>query len=180
MRFYLLCSVLILVTACQQRTAHSPSNDESLAQSNWHITAKMFINNGEDSGSGRLTWHELNGKVKATFKAPLGQGSWTLDEQNLTMTDDQGQKWHAASMGDLMQSHLGIDLPWSNVKRWLKGEWPEHVRFNENQSAGTFQWQGWQIELKKIKTIDGRLLAHRIHVHKGQQSVKLSIKSWLQ
>lgn len=177
MRHFILCLFLFVVTACQQR-AIKPTDEHDEVGNDWYIVAKMFINNGTDSGSGRLTWREEQGQVNATFKAPLGQGSWSLDESTVSLIDDQGKTWRANSMDALIHDHLGIDLSWEKIKTWIKGDWPEQTQFDDEHNRGHFQWQGWQIELKKIKQRHGKSLAHRIHVSKGQQAVKLSIKSW--
>lgn len=170
--------VLLLLSACHlQNTKPSILKVTPIPSYLWQMSGKMSFSDGHDGGSGRITWKEQDGKVLAKFSAPLGQGSWWLDEQLGRIRNNKGQSWSGEDMGELLSHQLGWEVPWDALKQSIKG-----VAIHKFNTIGedelSFEKQGWQIQWKKIKFVNGLQLPHRIFLTRGSYSVKISIKTW--
>ena len=169
---------LMFLSAChnQNLKPHSLIVD-SIVSNDWKLSGKMSLSDGQDGGSGSISWSESEGKVLAIFKAPLGQGSWQLDERKGEIKNSKGQSWSGFDMSLLLRQQLGWEVPWVALKQSVKG-----ISVDQPVVTGTysrsFVREGWQIEWKNIKEVDGLWLPHKIFLKKAPYSVKISVKSW--
>lgn len=179
MRLIIMAALSFMLLACQS-TPTKPSKQlpHVIPVQSWQMTAKMYLNNGVDSGSGKLRWKEYLDWVTARFDAPLGQGSWVLDERALTFTNQQGDQWRATDVDTLLSEQLQLNIPWHDIKSWIKGHWPVEAIWSDADTQVQFQKDGWSVTAKKFKPVQGVLLAHRFDIRKGSQVVKMSVKSW--
>ncbi len=175
MRFCLVFWVSLVCVACQPKKVNLNDHSQSV---DWQMVAKMYINNGQDAGSGKLVWQEIEGEVEAHFVAPLGQGSWSLYERSIEVHDANDHVWRADSMDQLLLNHLGVAVPWEKLKGWVKGIWPDRIQYNEDQTSASFEYLHWQVELTKLKVVNGQNLPQRLTMKKGKQVIKISVKSW--
>ncbi len=113
----------------------------------------------------------------AIFKAPLGQGSWQLDEADGEIKNNKGQSWSGYDMSMLLGQQLGWQVPWTALKESIKGISIKEPSVTGNYSQ-QFMREGWQIEWKNIKQVKGVWLPHKIFLQKAPYSVKISVKSW--
>ncbi len=170
----------LLLTACHHknhRVNESPKVQPVYYQQ-WQLAGKMSFSDGQDGGSGRLIWQEKNGFVQATFKAPLGQGSWQLNELNASITDSNGQVSSGIDMSALLAEQLGWEVPWQALKYSIKGVpigKSESIKVNGDQN---FTFEGWTIEWKNIKQVQGHWLPHKIFLKKPPFAVKVAIRTW--
>ena len=148
----------------------------------WTIKGKMAINNGQESGSGRIVWQQKkkSHETKAQFKAPLGQGSWEIHESanNATLISSKTGTKKAENAQILIQQELGWDFPWNKLKFWLRAyvqqaELPKH-----KTKVAFLDENGWHITFAKWIDTPMGLLPKKIKASKPPYTVKLIIYQW--
>ena len=178
-----ICWLLLCLSlaACQNRQIKpqtTPLSVQPLKEKVWSMSGKMSVSDGQEGGSGSLKWSESNNQVHAIFKAPLGQGSWELDESLGLISDSKGQSWKGSDMSALISQQVGWPVPWNALKHSLKGwQMGEPLTSNDGQTL-QFIKAGWLVEWKQIKSVNGQMLPHKIYIKKKPYSIKISVKKW--
>ncbi len=181
--FYILSSLFFL-SSCNKTNNIKPENNISNWDnvSNWSLNGKMAINNGENSGSGRITWQQSKDTLTATFKAPLGQGSWTIKEQTdqSELISSTNGTSHAETAEILISKELGWHFPWTKIKYWLRG-------YNSDTSSQLIRHENlpksiedsdWHIEFQQWTSTDIGFLPKKIKASQPPYSVKIIIYNW--
>jgi len=178
----LLLSSLVFLSSCQKRTRVKDTATPKIWQEvkEWSFIGKMAINDGHNSGSGKIKWLVTNNTIQAEFKAPLGQGSWKIIENKdfSTIISSRNGKFTGTDTEELIAQELGWDFPWNALKSWLRGT-PSHTPAKDLKDTPLhFSDQGWNLEFtQSIQTSVG-LLPKRIKASKPPYSVKLIIYRW--
>ncbi|HHL32104.1 MAG TPA: outer membrane lipoprotein LolB [Oceanospirillales bacterium] len=179
--FFLLL-MLITLQSCQKNNSLKPKQLQWPTITSWGFTGKMAINDGHNSGSGIVKWKvSNNSETYAQFKAPLGQGSWTLTE-----TNDQAQLsssirgTSSATDAQVLISHeLGWQFPWQQLQFWLRGySSKQHKLIPHSKALSLLNDGGWEISYQQWTPTAIGLLPKKIKARKGNFSVKLFIYTW--
>ncbi|WP_154224608.1 outer membrane lipoprotein LolB [Marinicella rhabdoformis] len=171
--------LLLLLSAChKQNTKPTTFQVNPISSQNWQMSGKMSFSDGNEGGSGRIKWKEVDGNIIAKFTAPLGQGSWDLDERLGLIQNNKGQSWSGSNMGKLLKEQLGWEVPWIALKQSIKGLDVVNKQTKSGDSL-VFYKQGWKVEWKKIKKVNGFMLPHKIYLLNEPYSVKIAVKTWL-
>lgn len=176
-----------MLSACQKNTTLKPTEPLSLValdnQPIYHFNGKMSFSDGQDGGSGRVTWQSADGLIDASLKAPLGSQSWQLIEAvgSATLIANGGEVLQSADAGWLISEQLGWSVPWMALKDWVMAQ-PHHG------PSAKIQWladdeliieeQGWRIEYSKFKAYVGGSLPHKMVARKGEYAIKLAVRDW--
>ena len=171
--------IIFMLSACQHNKKPIASSDWKTGKS-WSFSGKMAINDGQNSGSGRISWETYNNTTHAEFKAPLGQGSWTITENANTakLVSSKNGKTIADNASDLISNELGWHFPWKSLKYWVRGYQTGQALTPYNTLPESFSDNGWKITFQKwTKTAKG-MLPKKIKASKDNYSVKLIIYSW--
>ena len=181
-------SLLLLLQACQHNPPKPASYDShqsvlDLSQrSKFSFSGKMSFSDGNDGGSGRMTWQQNEGGyIVADFKAPLGSHSWHLDvtPAAATLTDRNGQTWISHQAGDLLSDQLGWTVPWQALTHWVQGQKDKNSAvIQETEDGYLINSGGWQITYRKLVEYPGGLLPHKMQARRGEYVIKLAIKQW--
>jgi outer membrane lipoprotein LolB len=181
-RLIVLVLSILLLGACQhtqkKNTDATINMDRWQHTNSWSISGKMSISDGHNNGSGRINWHQTNTMTTAKFRAPLGQGSWSIEEtiSKAILTSSKHGVTYASTAEELISNELGWYFPWNNLKFWLRGlqtNMPSnHIlpdSFNDN---------GWHIEFQSWMQTPIGMLPKKIKANKGSLRIKLIIYSW--
>jgi len=177
--FITICTILASCANSQKRPKQShtkPSNAD-----NWSFTGKFALSNGKENGSGKIAYEINNQTVKAQFKAPLGQGSWTITE-NKNSAELQSSRHHPVFGNNaqaLISNELGWDFPWNNLKFWLRAHKTYAKITPHTSSIDKIYDNGWTISYSKWTQTPAGLLPKKIKASKPPYAVKLVIYKWV-
>ncbi len=171
--------ILITLSACHHKK-NIKKNIDWQERSSWSVNGKIAIKGGQESGSGRILWQVENGTIHAQFKAPLGQGSWEITENNqeAILNSSKYGKKIGSNAETLISQELGWQFPWKKLSLWLRGvKNPEQLNNLTNKQSQFFD-QGWHIIFDKWQETSLGLLPKKITATKPPYSVKLIIYGW--
>ncbi len=146
----------------------------------WSFNGKMALNDGNTSGSGRITWAVDGNMTKAQFKAPLGQGSWKITEtpSNATLESTRNGKSTADNASSLISNELGWEFPWNSLHFWARGYRTNQALEPHLTLPTSITDNGWSITYQKWMNTPLGLLPKKIKATKDNYSVKLIIYNW--
>lgn len=150
----------------------------------WEISGRLAVTDGEDGGSGALTWVQEGDRTWMSFRGALGQGSWELDADGfgarLQLAD--GRRFAAASLSELVQAQVGWKVPVNALFWWVRGltagpEWQERG-LDEAGRLVRLRQAGWEVEFGTYRTAEPAWLPSRLTARRGDYAVKLIVREW--
>jgi len=179
MRNSIALLLLISLSACQN-VKHKQVNHNWTDINSWSISGKMAIDDGHQSGSGKFDWKVSTTNLEARFKAPLGQGSWIIMEDNngARLTSSKHPDRFANNAQLLLSDELGWSFPLEKLKYWLRGY--QHLQKQEKheQAIDSLDDAEWHISYQKWQHTAMGLLPTKIKASKPPYTVKLIIYHW--
>lgn len=192
----------LMIVSCA--TVQKPSDEASVAQQepagwvaekqtrqqivNWEIRGRLGLQTERTGGSMDLIWKQSGDDFTIRLIAPLGAGSYLIqggkDFADIRFPD--GKKQTLEDIDDVFSSTLGVDLPASAIKDWVRGlpaaampvdgtDWNQHGLINRLQQSG------WNVEMTKYSGTK-ILLPHAIYVSRDDDSeldIRLILRQWL-
>ncbi len=180
-KLVILLFIFSLLIACN-RSQIKPN--DKLSEWNqvklWSFNGKMAINDGKNSGSGRIIWEVKHDSTKAQFKAPMGQGSWTITETpfNAKLKSSRKGESSARDAETLIARELGWEFPWGSLKYWVRGYQTGQKLGSHLTLPSSINDNGWTINYKKWMNTPIGPLPKKIKATKDNYSVKLIIYDW--
>lgn len=192
----LFCLAATVATAsCVSRQVQAPDEEAtkfafqqreaSLAALNsWDMAGKLSIDDGEDGGSGRLSWQVRDDSSVMNFRGALGRGAWQLDTgpgfAELRKAD--GSVTRAASVRELVESEVGWRVPVDALRWWALGlPAPGGVELLDLDAAGriiAMQQDGWNVSFNRYRAFGGMELPGRMDAVRGRYRVKMAVSNW--
>jgi len=169
----------LLLSSCNKKKPPSHNYNWNSIKS-WSFKGKMAINDGQNNGSGRVKWHFSDNTTQAQFKAPLGQGSWTITENtnNATLVSSTNGESSAETAQQLISYELGWHFPWNNLQYWLRGyQSGDSLNVIKQEKLG-FNDESWKITYTQWTKTPMGLLPKKIKASNPPYSVKLVIYNW--
>ncbi len=139
----------------------------------------MAINDGKNSGSGRILWTVDNDTSNAKFKAAMGH-SWSITESanSAKLESSDNGKITGDNASALITHELGWEFPWQSLAYWVRGYRTNQDLEQHSTLLESITDNGWTIIYQKwMKTPIG-ILPKKIKATKDNYSVKLIIYNW--
>jgi outer membrane lipoprotein LolB len=154
------------------------------ATTEWGLSAKISLDDGQDGGSGKLNWEIRNDRSELDFHGAFGRGAWNLqigpDDALLKMSD--GSEQAAASVSELIRVHLGWPVPLDALQWWVRGlAAPGDIEGEELSSDGlliSLRQFGWNVDFSRYDSVEGLDLPVRLNANRDNYRVKLAISQW--
>jgi outer membrane lipoprotein LolB len=195
MRLAVIIALLLAATACapisQQRPASDPEllwqlRYQALVQlEQWQLQGRTAIIQGKEGWNAGLRWQENSGAYQIKIEGPFSQGGITLDgdasQAVLTMAD--GQKISAADPEILIKEALGIQLPVSALRDWVRGIPYSSINIDrialdaEGQVTHLVQ-QDWDISFLKYVPFGIYSVPTKIFIKNQDLSLRLAVTRW--
>lgn len=195
MRLVAVIAILLTATACaplwQQRPASEPDllwqlRYQALVQfDQWQLQGRTAITQGKEGWNAGLRWQENRGVYQIKIEGPFSQGGITLDgdasQAVLVMAD--GQKISAADPEVLIKEALGIQLPVSALRDWVRGIPYSSMNIDrleldaEGQITHLVQ-QGWDISFLKYVPFGIYSMPAKIFIKNQDLSLRLAVTRW--
>jgi len=195
MRFAAVLLLLLMIAACaplwQQRPASDPDllwqlRHQALVDlDQWQLQGRTAITQGKEGWNAGLRWQENRGAYQIKIEGPFSQGGITLDgdatKAVLTMVD--GQIISATDPEILIKEALGIQLPVSALRDWVRGI-PysaisiDRLELDDKGQVTHLIQQGWDISFLKYVPFGSNSLPAKIFIKRQDLSLRLAVTRW--
>lgn len=188
---------LVLVAAlsgCATQPASTPetsaawtARQAALAQrSTWQADGRIGVVNGQDGWHASFQWTQQGPTYRIDLIGPLGQGRVLIEggAEEVTLQTQDGQRQSAPDPDTLLGQSLGVSLPVSGLRYWIRGlPQPGTTPVLQTDAAGRLlrlEQNGWVIEYpayapSPVLNLD---LPERIIARHQDLGVKLVIEQW--
>jgi outer membrane lipoprotein LolB len=195
MRLLLSLSVILLMTGCsaiwqtqpsqspdalwQQRQAHQAELQA------WAFKGRTAIVQGQEGWNAGINWQEQDQQFHIRLSGPFSQGGVSLDgdQQQVTLTLNDGETLTAPTPEQLLAEAMGWLLPVSALRDWVRGlpyaGAPVDSRELDKQGRLTrLEQAGWQIEFLRYMPFESYSMPAKVFMKHAQLNVKLIVSDW--
>ncbi|MFO1371956.1 MAG: lipoprotein insertase outer membrane protein LolB [Candidatus Competibacteraceae bacterium] len=150
----------------------------------WRAGGRIGVINAQDGWHASFQWTQQGPNYRIDLIGPLGQGRVSVqgDVREVRVQTQDGQNWTAANPDELLEQTLGIRLPVSGLRYWIRGlpePGPTPVLQSDAQGRLTrLEQHGWSIEYPAYTQVAAFELPARIIAQRQDLSVKLIIEQW--
>lgn len=194
-RLPLLLGLSLLLLACGARQV-APEDDAEAASAyrerqqrisaldSWTLSGKLSVDDGQDGGSGRLSWRVDGANARLEFRGALGRGAWRLDisPHMATLEKADGSVLQAATAGEIAEHEAGWHIPVEALQSWVLGVAApgpvDALEFDPEGRALLMHQHGWVIRFSRYRSFGELELPGRVDVVRGERRVKLAIVDW--
>ena len=190
----LLIASLFLLTACSgvsvkgvgvaNQQAYQQRADIINTWSEWGLTGKISLDDGEEGGSGKLRWSVQDANSDLNFHSAFGRGAWHLQIRpgHAVLTEANGSQQSASSVNGLIRERMGWPIPVEALQWWVRGlAAPGPVESQEMNSSGLLMKLtqfGWCVEFSRYDNGDIVPMPQRLDATMKDYRVKLAISQW--
>ena len=152
--------------------------------SRWQATGRIGVVNGEEGWHASFQWGQEQASYRIDLMGPLGQGRVLIqgDSERVSIQTQDGQRREAPDPDTLITEALGIRLPVSGLRYWLRGvPEPGPVTGLQTDAEGRLsrlEQNGWIIDYADYAPGAAYQLPTRIVARRQDLSVKLVIERW--
>ncbi len=151
--------------------------------SDWRLSGRIGVVNGDQGGSGSLIWTEHAPRFSMTFSGPFGVGGFKLYGTPSGLFVDTGdKKFYTADPADYLARRLGGPIPVRSLRYWALGmpapSKSADVRVDEDGLLRRLVQNGWTIRYDRFSQASGFTLPVRLKASRGQVKIKLVIDNW--
>ncbi|RDS82365.1 lipoprotein insertase outer membrane protein LolB [Dyella psychrodurans] len=195
LRILAALALLLLAACAPQQLVRNQGDAVSLAQQDarekqladadhWTLQGHLFVSNGQDGGSGNLTWTQNGDRYEFTLRAPITGKSFRLtggpDGAVLDGLDGGPQSGPDAEA--LMRRVLNWDVPLSELRAWVLGLRAQgaesQLSFGDNRLPSSLLQDGWNVTYPAWDSTRQPPLPTKVFAKKPPFTVKLAIESW--
>lgn len=150
----------------------------------WGLRGKISLDDGEDGGSGNLSWSVEPGQSELDFRAALGRGAWNLRIRPglAVLTEANGDRQVAPDLDTLMQERIGWPVPVEALEWWVRGvAAPGPVDDREIDESGLLvrlEQFGWKVAYDRYTRKEMTPMPRKLNATKQEYRVKLAISQW--
>lgn len=154
------------------------------ALDHWALDGRLAISDGQEGGSGSLSWLNEEDMTHMSFRGALGKGAWQLQTEaagaRLQMAN--GAVHYAPSVAELVLKEVGWKVPVEALTWWIKGlaqpgDWETRV-LDENGRLKRLRQFGWDVDFANYAESNGYWLPARLSARHGEYSVKMAVRKW--
>ncbi|MBB3227463.1 outer membrane lipoprotein LolB [Luteibacter sp. Sphag1AF] len=150
----------------------------------WTVQGKLSVSNGQDGGSGTLTWRQSGDDYDFTVRGPVTGKSFRLSggPAGATLEGLDGGPQRGADAESLMERALGWKLPMRDLQAWVRGlradSGPADIAFGADGLPSRIEQDGWQVEYRAWNATLEPALPTKVFAEHPPYKVRLSIDNW--
>lgn len=185
----------LLLAACvpiwQQKPTATPEMlwQQRLQQqaelTDWAFRGRTAITQNREGWNAGVDWVQQQKDFQIKLSGPFSQGGAELDGDVslVTLTLDNGEKYTASSPEKLIYDAMGLQLPVSALRDWVRGvpfaQLPvEDKTLDEQGRLLTLKQAGWEIEFKQYMPFQGYSMPAKVFMRYPQLSIRLLVSDW--
>ena len=183
----LLCLVLAACTSAPKRKVEGSALDPraaALATSpRWSLDGRVAVSDGQDAGSGRITWQQDGEDYVIEVRAPDSRHTCRLTRARgeLVLEGARAHPVRGADAEDLLAREVGWRLPIAEMRHWVRGlaSRPDaRVALREDGLPATIEEAGWRVDYTRYDGAGDPPLPRRIEATRAPYRVRLAIAAW--
>lgn len=174
------------VSAPETSSAWSARQTALTQRTTWQADGRIGVVSGQDGWHANFQWAQQGLDYRIDLIGPLGQGRVVIQGGALEVSiqTQDGQHWTAPDPEALLEQSLGVSLPVTGLRYWIRGlPQPGPAPVLQTDAAGRLirlEQNGWVIDYPAyvptpILNLD---LPERIVARRQDLSVKLVIEQW--
>ena len=191
----LMTLLIVLAAGCAVAPPASPTAPDAWAArqstlarlTQWQADGRIGVVNGQDGWHASFQWAQQDPTYRIDIIGPLGQGRVTIqgDEREVSIQTQDGQRSTAPDPDLLLEQTLGLRLPVTGLRYWVRGlPAPGPTALLQTDAAGRLtrlEQNGWVIEYPTYapSSVFNLDLPERIVARRLDLGVKLVIEQWM-
>ena len=191
--YTLLGSLLLAGCALQAPRSAAPAadgwathRDALQARAGFLLEGRAAVQK-ENTGGGSLKvrWRETPEATELRLVAPLAQGTYQLSRRDaeVSLTTADGARYQAASLEELMSTHLRWAFPVAGARYWVRGV-PDpaapvdNLHLDDEGLLRDLAQAGWRISVLEYQAVGADKLPRRLFMTAGDIQMRLVIDRW--
>ncbi len=192
---FLSLTFALLITACSTVPTveidqaelillYQARSDVLTAAEGWALKGRLAVNDGEEGGSGHLSWQQYGQASSMNFHGAFGRGAWQLnaDENGAVLEWADGEVHRADTVGELIEQWLGWTIPVSALAWWVRGltapgDW-DLRQLNAQGNLEKLSQLGWNIEYGQYRDAGRVSMPVKLTARRQSYTVKFAIQDW--
>lgn len=152
--------------------------------SHWQAAGRIGIVNGQEGWHASFQWVQEEAGYRIDLMGPLGQGRVLIrgDSEQVSLQTQDGQQRVAPDPDSLVAEAMGVSLPVSGLRYWIRGiPEPGPVTGLQSDAEGRLmrlEQNGWVIDYTAYTPVAAHELPTGIVARRQDLSVKLVIERW--
>lgn len=197
-------SLLLLASACTQLEVKQEApaavakpvqpagwqaaKKQRMAIRSWELRGRLGVQTENNSGTLDLTWQQDGDEYVIRLLAPMGQGTYLItgNEYSAILRLPSGKKRIISNPDALFHDSLGVDLPLSALRDWVRGvpaaSLPvDEIRWNKKGLLRQINQNGWHVEMSNYLG-SKVLLPYKIYLSRDDKpdlSIRLALRQWM-
>ncbi len=197
-----ICLFCLLIASCATVKQQIPTTEKIQVEpaawaseqkkrqqvNDWEIRGRLGVQTQTTGGSMDIIWKNAGQDYSIRLIAPFGAGGYRVqggsDYAEIRFPD--GEIRRVDNIDTVFSSILGINLPASAVKDWIRGLPSkalsvERISWNEQGLLSKIKQSGWNVEMTRYAG-DKILMPHAIYLSRDDDSeldVRLILRQWL-
>ncbi|PWK87542.1 lipoprotein insertase outer membrane protein LolB [Fulvimonas soli] len=150
----------------------------------WALEGRLAVSNGQDGGSGSLSWTQDGERYAFELRAPVTGKSFRLTggPGGALLEGVEGGPLRGPDAESLMRRALGWDVPLRELRAWVLGlradAGPAELSFGANRLPSLLEQDGWAVEYRAWDEARQPPLPSTVFASRPPYKVKLSIQSF--
>ncbi len=195
MRKLLLLSLIVFTSGCTPFWQQKPTQSadvlwqQRLVQqaelTQWAFKGRTAITQGQEGWNAGIKWEEQHEQFHIKLFGPFSQGGVALDgdQQEVTLTLDDGETMTAATPEQLLAEAMGWLLPVSALRDWVRGV-PyseaaiDNKQLDEQGRLTLLKQAGWTIEFLRYMPFETYSMPSKVFMKHPDLSVRLVVTDW--
>ena len=189
----LSCILLSSCAAIKEKTIIEPENWPAQKQLRqqieiWEIRGRLGVQTETTGGSVDLIWKQSREDYSIRLIMPLGVGTYLIqgNGKRALIRYPNGRKRMVSNIDQVFSSVLGVSLPVSAIKDWVRGLpakslTVENRQWDEQDLLSQIKQSGWSVEMTNYIGYE-LLLPHAIYLSRDDNpelDIRLVLKQWL-
>ncbi|MCB1823789.1 MAG: outer membrane lipoprotein LolB [Candidatus Competibacteraceae bacterium] len=190
----LMVLLVVLSAGCAVAPPASPTAPDAWAArqstltrlTQWQADGRIGVVSGQDGWHASFQWVQRDPTYRIDIIGPLGQGRITIqgDAREVSIQTQDGQRSTAPDPDLLLEQTLGLRLPVTGLRYWVRGlPAPGPTALSQTDAAGRLtrlEQNGWVIEYPSYapSSVFNLDLPERIVARRLDLGVKLVIEQW--
>ncbi len=194
LRLAVLMALLVVLSGCAVAPPSPSTAPDAWAArqstltrlTQWQADGRIGVVNGQDGWHASFQWAQRDSDYRIDIIGPLGQGRVAIqgDGREVSVQTQDGQQWTAPDPDILLEQTLGMRLPVTGLRYWVRGlPAPGPTSLLQTDATGRLarlEQDGWVIEypLYAPTSVLNLDLPERIVARRQDMNIKLIIEQW--
>lgn len=154
----------------------------------WEVRGRLGVQTEATGGSVDLIWKQSNQDYSIRLILPLGVGNYLIqgNGQRAVIRYPNGRKRLVSNIDNIFSSILGVSLPVSAIRDWIRGLPArsfsvETIQWNDQGLLDAIKQSGWTVEMADYAGNE-LLLPHSVYLSREDDEeldIRLVLRQWL-